>query len=443
MKFDFHIQKVAFKFKTFGTGKVELLLNGEQVQDIDLSQKLKQSNTIRINFTKEDPSDVSSYALIDGISINGYDLKENFKAVDYIIDTNKHKVEKAIINNNLYLGYVGFMEFTIEHRDDLLSDAAWTIADKEFTKIKWPLKGQQHRQKDFHTVRRDAVFMFTGCHPPKTKNIKEIVDQYKIADLSDPLMPEDRTKVEEWINKSSRVKIKNFDLMENFTVGNGVTESLHSFIQSSSVIYMPEKMYYHNKEILQDKKIQVRNAFNEKFEKGSNVLFELPSPWYQTEDIQNKIKEAHDADCNIALDLTWLPVSNLPIHIDLEMIDQVFFSMNKCWPLTALRPALRWSKQRINDSQTFDNEFGMYSKIPVNMLMVLIDNIDFDYTFDLYANKVDELCDKFQLEKTHVLWFTKHRNFIHDANNYISHYYHLDDFVCVVELLEYSDRYFW
>ena len=87
MKFDFHIQKVEFKFKTFGTGKVELLINGEQAKNINLSKK----NIIRINFTKDDPSDVSSYALIDGIIVNGFDIKENFKALDYVIDANKHK----------------------------------------------------------------------------------------------------------------------------------------------------------------------------------------------------------------------------------------------------------------------------------------------------------------------------------------------------------------
>ena len=439
MKFDFHIQKVEFKFKTFGTGKVELLINGEQAKNINLSKK----NIIRINFTKDDPSDVSSYALIDGIIVNGFDIKENFKALDYVIDANKHKVEKTIINNNLYLGYVGFMEFIIEHRDDQLFNAAWTIADKEFENLTRPTKGQQHRQKDFHTVRRDAVFMFTGCHPPKTKTIKDIIDVYKIEDLSNTLMSDDRYKIEDWINKSSRVKMANFDVMNHFTVGTGSTEFLNSFIQSSNVIYMPEKMYYHNREILQDKKITVRDALNEKFEKGSNVLFEMPSPWYQTEDMQNKIKEARDADCNIALDLTWLPVSNSPVNIDLNMVDQVFFSMNKCWPLTALRPALRWSKNRINDSQTFDNEFDLYPKIPVNMLMILVGKIDFDYTFNLYADKVNHLCEKFRLEKTNVLWFTKHKDIEHNVNNHISNHYHLDEFVCVVELLEHTDRYFW
>ena len=75
--------------------------------------------------------------------------------------------------------------------------------------------------------------------------------------------------------------------------------------------------------------------------------------------------------------------------------------------------------------------------------MALINKIDFDYTFNLYADKVNHLCDKFQLEKTSVLWFTKHKDIEHDANNHISSHYHLDEFVCVVELLEHSDRYFW
>ena len=49
----------------------------------------------------------------------------------------------------------------------------------------------------------------------------------------------------------------------------------------------------------------------------------------------------------IALDLTWLPISNEKIHLDLDGIDQIFFSMNKTWPIDDLRPAYRWSRNKI------------------------------------------------------------------------------------------------
>lgn len=440
MKFDFNIQKVEFKFKTFGTGKVELLINGEQAKDINLSKK----NIIKINFTKDDPSDVSSYALIDGIIINGYDLKENFKALDYVIDTNKHKVEKTIINNNLYLGYVGFMEFPIEHKNDQLSQAAWLLADKEFTPVNWPLKGDNVRKKDFDTLCRDSLHMFTGCQPPHSEEISKFVEHLKIGETSSPVQLLDaKEKIQAWINKSTRINLKNFNSVNHFTVSNGVTESLSNVLCSNKVLYMNKKMHFHNREFLEDKNVTIKDLHVDNLDKNSTVLMELPSPWYDTHTQIEIIKKAKQANCHVAIDLTWLPLVDIDIDLDLDLVDEIFFSMNKTWPIQQLRPAFRWSKKRINDSQTFDTEYGTYPKVPVNVFMKLIDQFEIDYTYNRHKTNHSNICKKFDLEPTEVLWFTKHKNVMHDDRHYISNHFYLDDFVCAVNLLNHKDKYFW
>jgi hypothetical protein len=440
MKFDFNIQKVEFKFKTFGTGKVELLINGEQAKDINLSKK----NIIKINFTKDDPSDVSSYALIDGIIINGYDLKENFKALDYVIDTNKHKVEKTIINNNLYLGYVGFMEFPIEHKNDQLSQAAWLLADKEFTPVNWPLKGDNVRKKDFDTLCRDSLHMFTGCQPPHSEEISKFVEHLKIGETSSPVQLLDaKEKIQAWINKSTRINLKNFNSVNHFTVSNGVTESLSNVLCSNKVLYMNKKMHFHNREFLEDKNVTIKDLHVDNLDKNSTVLMELPSPWYDTHTQIEIIKKAKQANCHVAIDLTWLPLVDIDIDLDLDLVDEIFFSMNKTWSIQQLRPAFRWSKKRINDSQTFDTEYGTYPKVPVNVFMKLIDQFEIDYTYNRHKTNHSNICKKFDLEPTEVLWFTKHKNVMHDDRHYISNHFYLDDFVCAVNLLNHKDKYFW
>lgn len=442
MKFDFCINEIKFDFKTHGTGSIKLshgqdILNNFQIKDP------AEKCDITIQFSKHDPSDTTSYATLEHVWINGFDLKERFKEISYDIDTSKHTVNRKSIPNNLYFGYQGSMHFSIEHKNDLLSRASWTLADKEFSSVKWPLKGQQYREKNFDSVHRDAVYMFTGCNPPNTKSLVDMIDNLKIAELKDPLRENDRLKIEEWINRSDRVKIKNFAGLNNFTISNGVTESLSTFLQSADTIFLPKKTYFHNGELLRDKNIKSKDAFEGNFERGANVLFEMPSPWYTADRIEYHIKQAKKANCRIALDLTWLPMVDYPIEIDLDLVDEIFFSMNKCWPLSPLRPACRWSRDRVNDSQTFDHETGIYPKIPVNVLIRLIDKFEFDYVYDRYKDDHTELCEAFDLSPTGVLWFAKHNEVNHDTNHYISRHFFLDDFVCLVNLLEHKGKYFW
>ena len=173
------------------------------------------------------------------------------------------------------------------------------------------------------------------------------------------------------------------------------------------------------------------------------MLFEYPSPWYTIEELNEKIAECKEKQANIALDLTWLPIVNEKIEIDLNGINEIYFSMNKTWPIHDVRPAFRWSRHRINDKQTFESEWGNYSKLPPNMFLHLIDKFSFDYVYNTYSEDAESICKTFGLEKTSVLWFMKHKSVKHDTNGYISKHYYLDEFVCIRKLLEHKDKYFW
>ena len=131
------------------------------------------------------------------------------------------------------------------------------------------------------------------------------------------------------------------------------------------------------------------------------------------------------------------------INLDLSGIDQIFFSMNKTWPIHDLRPAFRWSRNKINDKQTFESKWGNYAKVPPNVFLQLIDQFPFDYVYERYNKDTISLCETFDLDRTSVLWFCKHESITHDENEHISRYYYLDDFVCTRKLLEYKDKYFW
>ena len=444
MKFDFPIESIEYEFQLRGDCKIDITINERVVTgNIIHGHLLKGHNVLKINFTKSDPTDADSYATLKQFKVNGGDFLDQIKAIEYQVDQTKHNDVKGMIDNNLYFGYIGTMEIILEQTNDPLRKAAWTLADKEFEFTKWPIKGNKHRNKDFETILRDAKFMYTGSTPPKIKEINDVVNQTKLEDLRGPCPNDVETKLWDWMCKSQRIKMIG-EPLKNFTFSNGVSDSLESFVRKSNQILMiPEKMYHIHGEVFNDPNLVKLDPFQKPIPLYADVLLEYPSPWYTNDELDNVIKLAKDKKAKIALDLTWLPVATDEIQLNLNGIDQIFFSMNKAWPIHDLRPAFRWSRERINDRQTFDYEIGMYPKTSANMFLKLIDKFSFDYIYETVKDVRAEIMKTFKLEPTSVLWFTKHESAIHDEKGHISKYYFLDEFVCIQKLLDFKGKYWW
>ena len=443
MELEFPIDRLDIEVQCHGSGIAQIYVNDELFNLTEINgQKLKKDNVIKIKFSKADPKDESSYGEIKRFSINGHSFINDIKTIPYTPDKRYHTAKK--LPNNLYLGYIGKMSFTLRQKNDPLSRAGWILANNEFEHVKWPLKHDVYREKSFENLVRDTKYMFTGSLSPNIPDINTEINNMCIGDLRMPLKTDrDRDTIEQWINQSSRIKFDNFSRLPYFTYSNGILDSLNSFVLSSERIYMSEKMYYFHGELLKDKSIQVRNLLTDELVVGSDVLIELPSPWYNTNMLMEKIKEAKNKDCRVALDLTWMPASNDAIHLDLDLVDQIFLSMNKTWPIHDVRPAFRWSKRRINDSQTFQYEFCSYPKVGANVFMKLLEKFPFDYAYDKYKTPAEQIRRTFDLEPTSVLWFTRNDLYTHDPAEHISRHYYLDDFVCIRKLLDFKGKYFW
>ena len=285
--------------------------------------------------------------------------------------------------------------------------------------------------------------MYTGSMPPKAKEITNVVNETKLADLRGLLPKDIESKLWDWISKSQRVKI-NGEPFKHLTFSNGVSDSLESFVRKSNQILMiPEKMYHIHGEIFDYPNLVKLDPFERPIPLYADVLLEYPSPWYTNNELDNVIKLAKEKKAKIALDLTWLPIATDEIQLDLNGIDQIFFSMNKAWPIHDLRPAFRWSRERINDRQTFDYEIGMYPKTSANMFVKLIDKFSFDHIYETVKDARLEIMKTFKLEPTSVLWFTKHESAKHDEEGHISKHYFLDEFVCIQKLLDFKGKYWW
>lgn len=448
MKVDFFIENITFEFEIHGNAKIKTLINDVIFKEARVSvDRLLHNNSIEFFFSKDDPADSSSYALIKKFLVNGEDFSDSLKSVPYEIDQSKHPDAVNSIPNNLYLGYMGHLKFELEHDDSLLSKAAWIIAKNEFEETKWPLGADNFRDKTFGNILRDAKGMFLGMtQAPKNK---EILQTYNHLTLRETMLPvkidQFRKKLQSWINKSERISIDGLENFKEFTVSSqGVSDSLQSFMNRSKRMYMTQKIFWWNNEFLKSRTTKLNSLLDEGLLQDSDVLIEFPSPWYTDDYIKSIIHDARQKNCRIAVDLTWLPMIEHPVHLDLSDVDEVYFSMNKSWPLIDLRPAVRWSRKKINDAQTFNTQHCVYPKIPYNIFSRLIDQFSIDWTYNHYKQEVDHILHQFDLEKTNILWFTKSRNMPNkNVAKYVSDYYHLGEFICITELLHHKGKYFW
>ena len=98
---DFPIQKLYFKFKTFGTANVSLVINNKKYQnvnDIVLDNISDSENTIKIIFDKTDSTDVSSYAILEKFEINSVQLLYSLPVDSFVlINDEKDKIYLAKI----------------------------------------------------------------------------------------------------------------------------------------------------------------------------------------------------------------------------------------------------------------------------------------------------------------------------------------------------------
>lgn len=448
MLVDFPIERLEFNFDTFGTANIDLLINNKKfanVKNIKFDKTfLKEKNTIKILFKKSDPVDVESYAILNQFLINEGDFTNEFKKIPYYVDKIKHPSIVTPYPNNLYFGCVGNLTFNLDTEITLLKKAAWSIADNCFETTKGNIRGNPFREKNFLNVYNDYKFMYSGCTPPQNKEILKFLNPISLKEINNHInFNTVRHDLEQWINDSKRIKIKNFKSMLSFNYGSGTLGFLESFIsRSSKKVYTAQKHFYYISEVAKGFDCEILNLFEE-LQSKSFVLFEFPSPWYSNETMMKKIIEAKQKNCYIGIDLTWLPVANDYINLDLNLFDEVFFSMNKTWPINTIRPAWRWSKKQILDSSDYEHQWGYYQTLQPNLFIKLMKNFCFDYVFEYYKEHSEHLRNIFELTNTEILWFTRHNDIKHSQQNYISENYYYDELVCINKLLESKGKFFW
>ena len=290
----------------------------------------------------------------------------------------------------------------------------------------------------------DARSCFFGFSNIEDKEMIDFINNLKLDELKIPLRKTDeQVYIQEWINQSNRISFLNFDAVPNFCFSDGIIESINSFMSRTRELYIPTKVFYMYREILEGRDIQLKDIFKDDLKKNSNVILELPSPWYSTDLILSTIKKAKSKNCKIALDMTWLPITNDAIDLDLNDVDEIYFGMNKTWPTTSYRPSFRWTRNYIQDVISFKWNHTAYSITSANIFLRLVKTYDIDYIYKKYLPIVDKINKVFELDKTPVLWFNRHKDIVHNDENYISRHFYHNELVGMKRLVKYHGKYFW
>ena len=401
---DFPVDKIEFDISEHGTGRIQVFANGvEMKSSIITSDALSRHNEIKIVFTKKDPADVKSFATINRLLVNDIDFTDSFKKLEHNIDQTKHKNSVEKIPNNCYFGFVGETTWSFEQPSSYsLQKASWLIVNDHFSSVRHPYKGSSHKQKTFTEIKDQAKHLYAGLHPCKDQSILEYIEDISVRDSLELI---DTNKLHgdliDWMDRSSRVKITGLEQFNNMTVSNGVSDCLASFIYRNESMALLEKKYQFTGDLIEQAKKTVTNVIDG-VEPMQNVLLEFPSVHYDSELLKDIIRDCREKDCHIALDLTFLPVSTHPIDIDLSLVDEFYIGLAKTWSLYSIRPAVRFSKKRINDNLTWLHDHNYFSTIGPNVLQRLIKKFPFDHTVNKFQSDADDVIKTFDLQKTNI-----------------------------------------
>jgi len=276
--------------------------------------------------------------------------------------------------------------------------------------------------------------------PAKDPTINDFINQLNFSNLRQPIdIATLVSNIWRWMNRSKRVNITGFDF-KHTTFATGVDNFIDSFVIRNNGIGLLPNTYYYTFDICNYHK----NGYyllDRKIKHNRSVIIEVPTPQYNIEELKNIINKCRINNCYIALDLTFLPVCTHNVELDLSLVDECWISMNKTWPVSDLRPALRFSKNEIKDLHYRSQAKDGHSKISANTLASCIEEFSYDYIIDKYKPIADNILKTFELEPTNNLWLGKKDNITWD--HMPSKYWNYNNLIGLHELIETQGKHFW
>lgn len=285
-----------------------------------------------------------------------------------------------------------------------------------------------------------SAWSLCPIRPAKDPIINDFINQLNFSSLRQPIdISTLGSNVWEWMNKSKALYIRGFNF-EHTTFTTGIDNFIDSLILRSDNISCLSNTYYFEHDIC-DYYNKNYYTLDKEIKPNTTVVIEFPTPHHNTNDMKYILMECLKKQCYVALDLTFLPVCTHDVELNLSGVDEIWISMNKTWPISDIRPALRFSKNKIKDLHYRSQAKNYHSKISANTLSSCIKEFSYDYIINKYKPIADNILKTFELEPTNNLWLGKKENITWD--HMPSKYWNYNNLIGLHELIETQGKHFW
>lgn len=111
--------------------------------------------------------------------------------------------------------------------------------------------------------------------------------------------------------------------------------------------------------------------------------------------------ECLSKNIEVHVDCAWYSAStHLVIDLTHLAISSVGFSMSKGYGTGFNRIGLRYSREKVQDSISLQNDFQMIHSMPVQIGLYFLNNLDPDHLWTVYKDRYFQLCKNFNLTPT-------------------------------------------
>jgi hypothetical protein len=214
-----------------------------------------------------------------------------------------------------------------------------------------------------------------------------------------------------WIQASKRNKFTNLDLFKCKTFTHGTTETFNNFFSK----YHKKRFRCFRGEYMFHRLNWRNNGFNWKhiedgdIEEGDAVIMSLPysDSGIEHPDTKKIIKKCDELNVPVCIDCAYMVIAkDITFDFSNKSIDCITFSLSKgFWGIDKLRCGIRFQKKDEDDPINIYNKWSCVSMYSLAVAEKLFTKFEFDYNWNKFEKKYNNICNENSLEKTNCILF--------------------------------------
>ena len=273
--------------------------------------------------------------------------------------------------------------------------------------------------------------------PIPNKRIREFIKGITV-DSNVSVYDEYINTFDKWIKSSKNNHLKYLDNYSSKKFINGTIQAFdHFYLKHHKLrfrFYQGEFMY-HKASMKNNLKWEWMNT--DTLRLGDAVIISVPFSDIGTvhPNLYNILDECETLKIPVLLDMAYYPITkNINLNLNYTCINTICFSLSKAFDGAQwLRCGIRYERYDTDDGIDIYNSVDMTPRITMKISIALMNEFSVDYNWDTYGLKYNEVCQKYNLQKTDCILFGLGGNTYSDYNRGGN-----ANRVCISKLLEYD-----